>query len=55
VDLIDEERGSWSLILMGPVVTSWGFWDRDTGRETPWRDFIRSKGLPLLKPEGGSR
>jgi hypothetical protein len=51
VDLLDEARGSWSLILTGQVVASWGFWDRETGRETPWREFIEGKGLVPLKPE----
>jgi hypothetical protein len=51
VDVLDEVGGSWSLILIGPVTASWGFWDRETGRETPWREFIQQKGLVPLKPE----
>lgn len=45
VDLLDPDRGSWSLFLVGPVAASWGFLDRETWSFTPWRDFIASKGL----------
>jgi hypothetical protein len=54
VDVLDEAHGSWSLILVGPVTTSWGFWSRFTGEFTPWRDFIRSKGLTPLEKIGGA-
>ncbi len=56
VDLLDEERGAWSLIVTGPLVVSgdsvgsWGFVDRETWAFTPWREFIRAKGLV---PHGG--
>lgn len=36
---------AWSLILCGPTARSWGFWNRLTGVFTPWREFIRAKGL----------
>jgi len=55
VDLLDAANGSWSLILTGPVVASWGFSDRRTWRFTPWRDFIRSKGLDPLEPRRSGR
>ena len=35
---------SWSLFLTGPIVQSWGFWCRDTGRYTPWREFVAAGG-----------
>ncbi len=45
VDLYDERRGCWTLFLSGPVVSSWGFWSRRTHQYTPWRQFVRAKGL----------
>jgi hypothetical protein len=42
VDLLDEE--CWTLFVSGPVVGSWGFWNRLTGVHTPWREFMQSKG-----------
>ena len=41
VDLINNE--AWTLIAVGPVVGSWGFWDRETDEFTPWREFIARK------------
>jgi len=38
VELI--EKDAWSLFLVGPKNSSWGFWNRDTGKFTPWREFI---------------
>jgi hypothetical protein len=35
VELLDEERGAWSLFIAGPrpdAGTTWGFLDTDTGR-----------------------
>lgn len=43
VDLITPEV--WTLFNTGPKEKSWSFWDRDTLKLTPWRDFIRAKGL----------
>lgn len=43
VDLL--ERDCWTLFWTGPKEQSWGFWDRDIGTFTPWRDFIKAKGL----------
>jgi len=38
---VDLVRGdAWTLFLVGPVVQSWGFWDRDTKKYTPWREFL---------------
>ena len=47
VDLLDP-RGSWSLLLMGPIVGSWGFVDPKTWSFTPWRDALRRKGIVPL-------
>lgn len=38
----------WSLFLAGPKFTSWGFWDRETGKFTPWREYL---GLDPKLPE----
>ena len=45
VELLDRERGSWSVILTGPITQSWGFYERRAWRFTPWRDFILAKGI----------
>ena len=41
VDLLSDE--SWSLFIAGPRVSGWSFWNRFTGEETPWREFIARK------------
>jgi hypothetical protein len=53
VDLLDPAAGAWSLFLAGPRTgRSWGFWDRVTGRTTPWREFIeRKRGHALGKED----
>lgn len=38
VDL--RERDAWSIFVVGPKTDSWGFWERETGHFTPWREFI---------------
>lgn len=38
VDLLEHD--AWSLFLVGPKFQGWGFWNRSTGRFTPWREFI---------------
>lgn len=46
VDLLDGE--AWSIFLVGPRFSSWGFWDRESGAFMPWRAFlakIRSNGV----------
>lgn len=52
IDLLDE-RGSWSLILTGPCIASWGFLDRQTWTFQHWRDFIAAKGLAQRVRPGG--
>lgn len=47
VDLLDADRGCWSVFIAGPKFKGWGFWDRDTGEFIPWREFIaRLRGVP---------
>lgn len=46
VDLIDGE--CWTIFLNAPVVQEWGFLDRVSRRFTPWREFIRGKGMVPL-------
>ena len=41
VDLLEED--AWSIFIAGPKASSWGFWDRDTGEYTPWREFLARK------------
>lgn len=43
VDLLTGD--AWTLFIAGPVVQSWGFWDRASEAFTPWREFIAAKGL----------
>lgn len=41
VDLVEDD--AWSLFLVGPKVSGWGFWDRASGAVTPWREFLAGK------------
>lgn len=41
VDLLEPD--AWSLFLVGPKVSSWYFWDRNTRARANWRDFIAAK------------
>ena len=45
IDLLEPERGCWTLFSIGPRVQSWGFWDRDGGAFTPWREALAARGL----------
>lgn len=38
VDLYEHD--CWSLFVVGPKISSWGFWDRKTRAFVPWREFI---------------
>lgn len=38
------DRDTWTVMLTGPRVQDWGFWDRLTGEFEQWEDFIRGKG-----------
>jgi hypothetical protein len=45
----------WTLFSVGPKVGSWSFWNRETDATTPWREFIRAKGLvPYEHPKGAA-
>lgn len=49
VELLGDEE-CWSLIATGPIVQSWGFWDRYSKLYTPWRVFIAQKaGKPTVQ------
>lgn len=53
IELLSSEV--WTLFTTGPRVQSWGFWDRETKAFTPWREFIRNKGLvPYEHPKGAA-
>ncbi len=45
VDLLEPARGCWTLFTTGPKAASWGFWDRDSGVFTPWREALARRGL----------
>lgn len=45
VDLLDPAAGCWTLFETTARVQSWGFWCRDTGRVTPWREMFARRGL----------
>ncbi len=50
VDLLEAD--AWSLFVAGPKTTGWGFWERDTGIVTPWREFIaRRRSVPVSEIE----
>lgn len=38
VELVETD--AWTLFLVGPKVTSWGFWERATGIFYPWREWL---------------
>ena len=42
VELLGDEE-CWTIIATGPIVQSWGFWDRYEKTFTPWRQFIARK------------
>lgn len=41
VELLEQD--CWSLILVGPKVGTWGFWDRFSRAFVPWRQFLERK------------
>jgi hypothetical protein len=45
VDLLEPEKGCWTLFTLGPKEQTWGFLERDLNTFTPWREFIAAKGL----------
>jgi hypothetical protein len=45
VDLYDET--CWTLFEVTARCQSWGFWNRETGCFTPWREYLVARGLPV--------
>jgi hypothetical protein len=43
VDLLGDD--CWTLFVVSARVQSWHFWDRDTGKITPWREALAARGL----------
>ncbi len=43
VDLLDGD--CWTLFASGPVVQKWGFWNRDTNKFTPHKEFVKDSPL----------
>lgn len=39
VDLLEED--AWSLFMVGPIVSSWGFWNSTTGVEIDHKLYSR--------------
>lgn len=44
VDLLEDD--CWTLFIVGPKAGTWHFWDRLTGKLTPWRDFVNARRDP---------
>jgi len=42
VELLDG-REAWTLFVVGPKFTGWGFWSRTSKEFTPWREFINAR------------
>jgi hypothetical protein len=40
----------WSLFVAGPKTGGWGFWDRKTGRYTPWDLFVGARASDEAVP-----
>jgi hypothetical protein len=36
-----RRQSCWSLFVAGPKISTWGFWDRETGEYYPWREFLK--------------
>lgn len=45
IDLIDPVKGCWTLFSTSKRVQSWGFWDRNSGVFTPWREMLAARGI----------
>ena len=41
VDLLEED--CWSIFFAGKRVSSWAFWDRDTGLIADWKEFLNAR------------
>jgi hypothetical protein len=40
-----RSRESWSLFFSWSRTQPWGFWNRSTGKYTPWREFVKPTGV----------
>ncbi len=45
VDLLEED--AWTLFIVGPKTTNWGFKDRNTGVVKNWREYLDEKRRSL--------
>jgi hypothetical protein len=45
IESLCGQSSVWTIVQTGPKEKSWGFFDPNTGRKTPWREFLRMKGL----------
>lgn len=48
-----DDRGAWTLVLMGPLARPWGFWR--AGRWWPWRDYEAEFGFAMRCPTDADR
>lgn len=39
---------TWTVVRTGPKEKSWSFLNAGTGKLTPWREFIRGKGVGVV-------
>lgn len=39
------EKSCWTLLVHGPSKKTWDFLDPVTGKKTPWKKFLKKKGL----------
>lgn len=49
VDLLDEEKGSWSIFVVCKRTVSWSFWDRVTKKVIDWKDYIPNEHKPEVR------
>lgn len=47
VDLVGDS--AWTIFVSGNKNKDWGFWERDTGRVIPHREYLKEKGRPFLE------
>lgn len=43
VELLD--KSCWTLLVHGPSSKTWDFLNVETGKKTPWKKFLKKKGL----------
>ena len=47
-----RDGDAWTLFVVGPKVSGWGFWKQDDGSFTPWREFLSRKRDPTMFERG---